>query len=171
MYRGAVEKKAPAIDDPNGCVDAATRARVAATATAATTLKPEDIARRDARTTERERVSDANLKKLVDAGVSIATGTDAGNPMTLHGPSIFAEMEAMQRAGMTPMQVIVSSTAVAARAAGVLSETGTIENGKSADLVLLGADPSKDVANFRKTRYVMRGGVLRSMEDLSALAR
>ncbi len=171
MFRGAVEKRAPAIDDPNGCVDAATRARVAATATTPTPLKPEDVARRDQLTAERERLSDANLKALVAAGVSIATGTDAGNPMTLHGPSIFAEMEAMQRAGMTPMQVIVASTAVAARAAGVQNDTGTIEKGKSADLVLLGADPSKDVGNFRKTRYVMRGGVLRSMEDLSALAR
>ena len=64
----------------------------------------------------------------------------------------------MQRAGMTPMQIIVASTATAARAAGVDKETGTIEEGKDADLLILSADPSIDVANFRKIRWVMRSG-------------
>lgn len=172
MFQGVVDRKPPVIDDPNGCVDAATRARVAETASLpATMVKAEDVARRDQRTKEREAMAVANLKKLLAAGIPIATGTDAGNPLTLHGPAIYAEMESMQRAGMTPMQVIVASTATAARAAGVEKETGTIEVGKDADLVILGADPSADVANFRKIRYVVRAGVVRSIEDLSALAK
>jgi hypothetical protein len=44
-----------------------------------------------------EQFSRANLKTLVAAGIPIATGTDAGNPLTLHGPAIYAEMEAMQK--------------------------------------------------------------------------
>ena len=40
-------------------------------------------------------------------------GTDAGNPLTLAGPSVYAEMEAMQGAGMTPMEVLVASTRTA----------------------------------------------------------
>jgi imidazolonepropionase-like amidohydrolase len=147
------------IDDPNGCVDAATRAKVAT-----------KVPTRPSRSSERDRTAAANLKTLVAAGISIATGTDAGNPLTLHGPAIYGEMEAMQRAGMTPMQVVVASTATAARAAGVEAVTGTVEKGKDADLVILGGDPSADVANFRKVRFVMRAGVLRSIEDLSALA-
>jgi imidazolonepropionase-like amidohydrolase len=80
-------------------------------------------------------------------------------------------MEAMQKSGMTPMQVIVSSTAIAARAMGHEKRAGTIEKGKDADLVLVGGDPSSDVANFRKVRYVVRSGVLRSIDDLHALAQ
>src|SRR5947199_8758477 len=95
------------------------------------------------------RVTRANLRTLVNAGIPIATGTDAGNPLTLHGPAIYAEMEAMQAAGMTPMQVIVSSTAIAARAMRLDKQVGTIEKGKIADLVIVGGDPSADVANFR----------------------
>jgi imidazolonepropionase-like amidohydrolase len=69
------------------------------------------------------------------------------------------------------MQVIVASTATAARAARLDDVTGTLEKGKSADLLLLAADPTKDVAAFRKVRSVMRGGVLRGVEELSAMAR
>ena len=172
MFEGAVTHKAPAIDDPNQCVDAKTVARVQATATVdAPATIVETMQRRVTRTAERERISAANLKRLVDAGIPIATGTDAGNPLTLHGPSIYAEMEAMQAAGMTPMQVIVSSTAVAARAARVDDVTGTLEKGKEADLLVLTADPSANVSNFRKLRFVMRGGALRGIEELSAMAQ
>ena len=172
MFESVLTQKAPVIDDPNKCVDAKTVTKVQSTATLDRSLAPEgQVQRRSDRTAQRERVSAANLKRLVDAGIPIATGTDAGNPLTLHGPAIYAEMEAMQAAGMTPMQVIVSSTAVAARAARVDDVTGTIEKGKEADLLILTADPSKDVANFRKIRQVMRGGVLRGIEELSAMAQ
>lgn len=161
MFESVVSRKPPAIDDPNGCVDDETRANVASTATVDPgKLTAEQVQQRATRTAEREKVSAANLQRLVAAGIPIATGTDAGNPLTLHGPAIYAEMEAMQAAGMTPMQVISSSTLIAARTAGLDAVTGTLEKGKSADLLLLTADPSADVANFRKLKQVMRGGVL-----------
>jgi imidazolonepropionase-like amidohydrolase len=128
-------------------------------------------AAREQRAARFTEVTRANLKKLVEAGIPIATGTDAGNPLTLHGPAIYAEMEAMQAAGMTPMQVIVSSTAIASRAMGLDKQVGTVEKGKDADLVIVGGDPSKDVANFRKVRYVVRSGVVRSIAELSAVAK
>ena len=172
MFQSLVSRKAPVIDDPHGCVDAETRAKIASTATLDPgTLTAEQLERRATRTAERERLAAANLKRLVAAGIPIATGTDAGNPLTLHGPSIYNEMEAMQAAGMTAMQVIHSSTAVAARAAGLAEVTGTIEKGKSADLIILAADPSADVKNFRHLRHVMRGGVLRSLADVVGLAQ
>jgi imidazolonepropionase-like amidohydrolase len=172
MFQSLVSRTAPRVDDPNGCVDAATLAKVAETATLDRgTVTAEQVTQREQRTAERVRVARANLKKLVDAGIPIATGTDAGNPLTLHGPSIYAELEAMQSAGMTPMQVIVASTSTASRAMGVNAETGTIEPGKAADLVILGGDPSRDVANFRKIRYVVRAGVVRAIEELSAVAK
>ena len=168
MFASAIAHTPPAIDDPNRCVDAATRAKVESTATVEAGITEAQLRQRAHRTAEREAIAAANLKRLVAAGIPIATGTDAGNPLTLHGPSIYAEMEAMQKAGMTPMQVIVASTATAARAARFDDVTGTIEKGKSADLLLLAADPTQDVANFRKVRFVMRGGVIRGVEELSS---
>ena len=171
MFRSAVTKTPPPVDDPNGCVDPETLAKLRSTPEAGIKATAEQLAAREKSTAERERLSLANFRRLIANGIPIATGTDAGNPLTLHGTSIYAEMEAMQAAGMTPMQVIVSSTAVAARAAGIDSSTGTVERGKHADLLLVGADPSADVANFRKVHSVVRGGVLRPLSDLSALAQ
>ncbi len=172
MFRSVVDRKPPQVDDPNHCIDKATLAKIAETAA----LDPALVTAQRAADTEaavarREAVMFANLRKLVDAGIPIATGTDAGNPLTLHGPAIYTEMDAMQAAGMTPMQVVVASTATAARVMGIAAETGTIEKGKSADLLILAADPSSDVANFRKIRYVVRAGVVRPIADLSAMAQ
>ena len=170
LYASILSRTPPAIDD-NGCVDGATRAKVAASAALPATLaNAEGLRLREARTTANELVASMNLKKMIAAGIPIATGTDAGNPLTLHGASIHAELEAMQSAGMSAMQVVVASTSVAARAAGIEKETGTIEAGKSADLLLLAADPSKDVRAFRQLRRVMRAGVIRGVEELRAMA-
>ena len=172
MFQGVVDRKAPVIDDPNGCVDRQTLAKVAETATIDASLVPADrMGARQQRAERFTRVTRANLKTLVNAGIPIATGTDAGNPLTLHGPAIYAEMEAMQASGMTPMQVIVASTATASRAMGLDKQVGTIEKGKDADLVIVAGDPSADVANFRRIRYVVRSGVIRDMTDLHALAQ
>jgi imidazolonepropionase-like amidohydrolase len=169
MYRGVIGRQAPKVDDPNGCVGRETLEKIAETARLDPSLVNADrFASREQRAERFTRVTRANLKTLADAGIPIATGTDAGNPLTLHGPSIYAEMEAMQASGMTPMQVIVASTATAARAMGL---TGTVEKGNSADLLLLDADPSADVVNFRKVRQVVRAGVVRPIEDLSAMAQ
>ena len=172
MFDSVLSRKAPVIDDPNHCVDDATRAKVASTASVdASRMNADAIRAFTTRIAAGQAIASANLKHLVRAGIPIATGSDAGNPLTLHGPAIYAEMEAMQNSGMTPMQVIVASTATAARAARLDDVTGTIEKGKSADLLLVAADPAKDVANFRKVRHIMRGGVIRAVEELSAMAR
>ena len=155
--------KEPRIDDPLGVVDSVTRARVVSTPAVARDLGA--VARPRVGVEDRSRTMAANLKRVRDAGIPIATGTDAGNPLTLHGPSIFAEMEAMQAAGMKPMEVLVASTRGGARAMGREAEVGTIEPGKLADLVLLGADPTRSAANFRRLRWVVRGGVARRAEE------
>ena len=101
-----------------------------------------------------------------DAGLTIAMGTDAGNPLTLHGPSVYAEMEAMQAAGMTPMEVLVASTRSGALAMRRLDDFGTVEKGKRADLLVLAADPVRDIRNLRQLRYVVKGGVVRAQSEL-----
>ncbi len=101
-----------------------------------------------------------NLLAVHRAGIAVAMGTDAGNPLTLPGPSVYWEMEAMQEAGLTPLEVLVAATRHGARAMGRERDLGTIEAGRVADLLVLDADPAADVRNVRALRYVMRGGAL-----------
>lgn len=174
MYEAVLARKAPAVDDPNGCVDAATRGRLAETATVAVPAEfTPRVERGRARMAQILDTSSKNLKRVAEAGISIAMGTDAGNPLTLHGPSVYAEMEAMQAAGLTPMQVLVASTKGGSLAMGAAAakDFGTLEVGKAADLLIVAGDPTKDVAAMRKVRLVMRGGNLRPVTELSAEAK
>lgn len=104
-------------------------------------------------------VSMQNLKKLWDAGIPIAMGTDAGNVGTLHGPSVFREMALMQDAGLTPLQVLRSATTNGAKAMG-RDDLGAIAPGKLADLVLLDADPLSGVSNLSQSEKVIKNGVV-----------
>ncbi len=170
MTQGAVQHQAPRIDDPNGCVDPLTRAKVAETARVTAPIPADRLQRLQGRVEEGERIGAANLKRVQDAGIPIAMGTDAGNPLTLHGTSVYAEMEAMQAAGLTPMQVLTASTRGGAMAMRRAKDFGTVEKGKLADLLIVAADPTADIANLRKVRYVVRGGAVRPIEELKALA-
>lgn len=155
----------PSVDDPNGCVDAETLRKVRESVTLPPT-DPARLAAMEKRVASAATMMASNLKRVSDAGIPIAMGTDAGNPLTLHGPSVYGEMEAIQAAGMTPMQVLVASTRGGSLAMGVEKLTGTLEKGKSADLIVVEADPTKDIANLRKLRFVMRAGVLQSLDEL-----
>jgi imidazolonepropionase-like amidohydrolase len=104
------------------------------------------------------QVSLDNLRKVWDAGIPVAMGTDAGNIGTLHGPSVFREMALMTQAGLSPLQVLRSATVGGALAMGMQGDLGTIEPGRLADLVVLDADPLADVANLSRARYVVKGG-------------
>jgi imidazolonepropionase-like amidohydrolase len=112
------------------------------------------------------RAAVSNLRRMYQAGIPIAMGTDAGNPGTAHGPSVYREMELMQQAGMPAAAVFSSATIVAAKAIGLEREVGSITPGKRADLVVFEADPTRDIHNARQIRYVVRNGVLRSRQDL-----
>lgn len=107
----------------------------------------------------------ANLRRVHAAGIAVAMGTDAGNPLTLHGASVFQEMEAMGAAGLSPMEVLVASTRNGARAMR-RTDFGTVEPGMWADLVILDADPLADVRNLRHVRLVVRGGEVWTREEL-----
>jgi len=167
LYEAAESGTEPQIDDPNRCVDPETLSRIALTSSLGTGRADTTTAeRRRARFATYAKIAPANLKAVRDAGIPIAMGTDAGNPLTLHGPSVYAEMEAMQAAGMTPMEVLVAATRNAAKACGRLERMGTLEAGKEADLLVVEGDPSQDIKNLRRIRYVMRGGVLRTLDEL-----
>lgn len=98
------------------------------------------------------------LKALSDAGVDLLLGSDAVQTFSVPGYSIFNEMGAMARSGLTPFQIYTSGTTNVARFFGRETEVGTLEVGKIADLVLVDADPLADVANFgRQTGTMVRG--------------
>ena len=99
-----------------------------------------------------------NLMLLESAGVRIVAGTDAGNIGTLHGPALHHEMELMAAAGMRPSDIIVAATKNAAAVMGLQNDTGTLQKGKFADLVILDADPIADIKNTRKIFKVMKAG-------------
>ena len=170
MLDAVASGKAPAVDDPNGCVDAATLALVAETAAlGAGRIDPQRAETARAWLKRGAGVAAANLKVVVAAGIPVAMGTAAGNSLTLHGPSVYAEMEAMQAAGMTPLQVLVASTRNGARALGAAGkDLGTVEAGKIADVLVVGADPTADIAAMRKVRLVIRGGAVHRVADLAA---
>src|SRR5437870_1562745 len=120
---------------------------------------------RAARTAQGLALGLANLKRVHDAGIPIALGTDAGNPLTLHGASVFMELEAMQAAGLTPLEVLVAATRTGARALG-LDSTGTVTAGATADLVVLDADPLADIKNVRRIALVVRRGEVYTRREL-----
>src|SRR5438094_353734 len=90
-----------------------------------------------------------NLKKLEDAGVTIAAGTDAGNIGTIHGPALFREFQLMKEAGLTPMQILQCATANAAKLFGgdTGSHIGQIEKAYFVDLVILNSNPLDEIKN------------------------
>jgi imidazolonepropionase-like amidohydrolase len=102
-------------------------------------------------------VAKKNLKTLVNQGVRIAMGTDTGPPMRFQGFFEHLEMEMMVEAGMTPMQVLVSATGDAARCHRN-NDLGVIADGKTADLLVLGANPAENIRNLRSVEQVWIGG-------------
>ena len=102
----------------------------------------------------RVRESEVMVKALFDAGVPIVAGTDGGLP----GYSLLRSLEMYVEAGLTPMQAIESATRVPAESMGLAKDSGTIEVGKRADLIILNADPLSNISNIRKLRFVVANG-------------
>ena len=99
-----------------------------------------------------------SLQMAVEAGVKVVTGTDAGG--WVHGNNA-QEISCLVEAGMTPMQAIVAATGHAAECLGLQDELGTIESGKSADLILVDSDPLRDVTVLEEgmgVKLVMKDG-------------
>ncbi|CAN5784219.1 amidohydrolase family protein [soil metagenome] len=109
-----------------------------------------------------------NLKTLHDAGIPIATGTDAGNIGTIPGPSIFREFQLMRAAGLTPMQILQCTTTNGARTFGGLTgrRLGSIERGQLADLVILNSSPLDDIARASDINAVVKNGVVYPADTL-----
>ncbi|MEP1096896.1 MAG: amidohydrolase family protein [Cyclobacteriaceae bacterium] len=157
------------IKDPNQVVDQKTKDLLTNAAAFQRFFDSEQLEERIERfetiLEQRDKMMATNLKKLYDAGALIAVGTDAGNPGTLHGISIYDEIEAMQKTGIPASDLIVMATKNGAIAMDRLGDFGTLESGKMADLIVLSKDPSTDISNTRSITHVMRGGLLRKVNE------
>ena len=95
------------------------------------------------------------VEKMNAAGVRIVLGTDGNTPYAAH-----VEMADMVAAGMSPMQVITAATGNGAQFLK-MSDAGTIDANKSADFIVLDANPLDDITNTRKISAVyLRGAVV-----------
>ena len=117
-----------------------------------------------------DSVMAVNLKKLIDGGVIIATGTDAGNTGTQHAASYFEELKAMQAAGLTTWQLLEASTINGAKAMGQEKEWGSIAQNKLANLLLLSANPLDSLSNWRKVEWVMNRGSIFHPDSLITIS-
>ena len=143
---------------PAGCADEGTRNLLDSELPSEWVPPAEMITRYEDFVQTNRAMGIGNLRRVHEAGVTIALGTDAGNPGTLHGPSIHYEAVVFQEAGLTPMEVLVSATRDAARAMGRGADLGTIEPGKFADFAILRANPLADATNLREIARVVKGG-------------
>ena len=103
------------------------------------------------------------------AGVPILAGTDNNNPYVVPGFALHDELELFVRAGLTPRQALETATINPAKYLELTRSHGTIETGKTADLILLDANPLADIANTRKINAVIAGGRLLKRADLDEM--
>lgn len=125
-----------------------------------------NISRYKARAKITDSLLRLNLKRLVDGGVTIATGTDAGNIGTQHVSSYLHELAAMQQSGMNMWQLIQSSTINGAMAVGKQAEFGSIQKGKKANLVLLNKNPLDSITNWKTIDWVINKGVAQKPDSV-----
>jgi imidazolonepropionase-like amidohydrolase len=103
----------------------------------------------------------ADLKAMHRAGIPILPGTDASALGLMPGWSLHDELAALVRSGvMSPADALRAATSRAARHAGKGGEVGTVQAGRRADLLVLGADPTVDVAALRRLEIVVLDGVV-----------
>ena len=132
------------------------------------TVSADRIAEMNASSTDRPEAQEffgiqaRNMMRLHGEGFPVSFGTDGGSPWAVH-----QELADMVRAGMSPADVIVAATSTSAAFVGA-DDLGTIEQGKSADFIVLDANPLDDIANTRAISAVYLRGVALDREGMGA---
>lgn len=99
-----------------------------------------------------------NLKSIADAGLPIGFGTDTGPAGRFQGFFEHMELVLMQRAGMSPEQILRSATGEAAKCLGLEQEIGTLQPNRWADFIVLTENPLENVRNMRNIESVWIAG-------------
>ncbi len=101
-----------------------------------------------------------NLKKIFNAGILVALGTDSGaTPIRVQGFAEHMELALMVESGLTPLQAISAATQNAAQLLGVAERYGTLAPGKKANFIVLDKDPSPNIRNTQTIRAVWKNGI------------
>ena len=125
------------------------------------------------KTVETQEAAEKSLRLAYKAGVPIAMGSDAGTPLNYHGENEL-EIYQMQRAGMQPMDALVSATSGAAKALGWEARLGSVEEGKAADLLVMDENPLDDLKKLgdkKLIRAVFQDGKLSAQQPSDAYPR
>ena len=109
------------------------------------------------------------LVQLTGAGVKLLAGTDTPNPFCFPGFSLHDELGFLVQAGLTPLEALQTATIKPAEFLGLTKKLGTVEKGKIADLVLLGANPLEDIANTKRIAAVISAGRFLDRKALDGL--
>lgn len=137
-----------------------------------------ELRKEAADTGEEMQMRRKNAQKLIAAGAVVTVGTDnywaaaaelsrTPKPESQdHGIGTIIGIEGLVELGMTPMQALVAATKNGAFAAGRSGDLGTLEKGKIADLLVLGASPLADIKNIRQIRVLMSGGQVVNRDSL-----
>ena len=99
----------------------------------------------------------ASFRAALDAGVTIASGSDVG--VFAHGDNA-RELEAMVNFGMAPVDALRSATSIDARVLHMENQLGRIGPGLLADLIAVEGDPTQNITALRRVRFVMKGGTV-----------
>ncbi len=129
-----------------------------------TVLEPTLFIMQDDTSGTRIRVASYLSRRAHAAGVPLLAGTDSlgnGNTDGEALPNLHAELELLvTNAGLTPTEALLAATRTGARVLGRERDLGTLEAGKLADLVVLDADPTRDIRNSRTVRLVLKRGAV-----------
>lgn len=102
--------------------------------------------------------SKRNVKKLLDAGVLLAAGTDAPYPGVFQGEGVHHELELLVEAGLTPLQAIRAATYDAARIMKAESDWGSLQSGRRANIMIVAGKPAEHIADTHKVETVILDG-------------
>ncbi|MGH9946790.1 MAG: amidohydrolase family protein [Pyrinomonadaceae bacterium] len=109
------------------------------------------------------------VREMSRSGVGILASTDAPNPYVIAGFSLHDELALQVKAGLTPIEALITATRNPVEYLGELKTSGTIEKGKIANLILLDANPLENIANTTRINAVIQNGRYLSRQDLDKI--
>lgn len=116
--------------------------------------------------TKFEQLQQSNLKRIIDVGINVAMGTDAGNPGTLHAVSLFGEIKAWQEANISNKKILQAMTLGNATALNIQHQIGSIFSGKHANFVVLENNPYEDMSTLTQPiMTIKRGSIINTLNE------